>query len=82
MLSSNIGNYLTKRQSERYLIIVNSKHLLYILYITAKTIISCKEQIAWLLAAMHHGNMQELACLGFLKLNLEYQNKKNEKRHI
>ena len=39
-------------------------------------VITYKKQINRLLIVIHHENIHKLASLRFLKLNLEYQNKK------
>ena len=45
-------------------------------------VISCQEQINRQLVVSHYENIQELASLWFLKLNLECQNIKMEEEHI
>ena len=60
-----------------WLILANSKYLLWILYIYCTNwlrVISYQEQINRLLVVIHHENINELASLRFLNLIMGWQN--------
>ena len=42
---------------------------------------SCQEQLVRRLVVIHHANIQRLAFLSLIKLNLEYQNMKKGRKH-